>query len=172
MKKTLIQITLKNSCYCRGCYYSEDDWSLIGEGRTVQEAIDRIIASNSKEKVLDCYPEHTYIEEIDVIDFEGERYYSKKERDIKYTPEVLEHYGFPQIEIAKWIKTEKEIVDETRRSAQNIACSLFTDHPRRLQLKKAKERLKRFEGYLSEKIRLETERKQYERLAKQFGKAP
>lgn len=74
--------------------------------------------------------------------------------------------------VVKWIKTEKEIVDATRRSAQNIACSLFTDHPRRLQLKKAKERLKRFEGYLSEKIRLETERKQYERLAKQFGKAP
>jgi hypothetical protein len=144
---------------------------LIGEGRTVQEAIDKIISSSSKDQIIDCDPEHTYLEEIDVIDFEGVRYYSKNELDLKYTPDVLEHYGFPCIEIPSWIKTEKEISDARRRGAQNIATELFTNHPRRLHLKKANARLDQFKQYLSNKARLNAERQQYLKLAEKFGDA-
>lgn len=168
-KQTILKLSVHNSCYARGCHFPEDDWTLEGEGNTLQEAMDNLIYSNETDQVVSCHPDYGYATEIDIVDLNGERFYAKNERDFPYTLENLEKYGFPLVQIPSWKINESDIKDFIRQQVKGIIFDKFVNHPYRLHLRKVNDRLERFKDHLAAKARLNAERKKYEELAKKFG---
>jgi hypothetical protein len=70
--RNIVRVTIHNRCNCMGQYYAEDDWSIIGNGDTYDDAIANAARDN---RLLGIQLDHSYLEIVGVlvwIDEDGE----------------------------------------------------------------------------------------------------
>ena len=102
IKATLIKgvcVVVKNQDTCMGNYYSEDQWSLIGVGATLEEAIHLAVKEHLEDfgfyHLRDLHVAAAYTEETDFIVYDGQRFHGprsvkSKELDHRSVDKIIE----------------------------------------------------------------------------------
>lgn len=155
--KSVLKITFKNRSYCRGNYYSEDDWSIKGIGETVDLAIEDMFTKSSRERLHEIGIESSWVEVTDIIETPQGIFYSNITRDINDSD--VQKFGFPEFN-NKYRTTVDLMKDYCRET--------FYNHPKKTHLKKVFERMKSMKEYDYKKSVIEGKRKQLERLKKEL----
>ena len=93
-KKISIKVTFKNDCYSSEEYDENDDWSLIGSGTTIQEAVNNIMIKKNLHKISVIVVDVVSIVLREMVEVDGDRYYSDDEKWISENDNLSE-LGFP-----------------------------------------------------------------------------
>ena len=69
-----VRVTIQNSCYGRGEYYPEDDWSIVGFGDTLDDAVENAIRLADIDKLMDLSVTEIDADSFKVVMLDGFRY--------------------------------------------------------------------------------------------------